>query len=75
VKFKLEVGKTPSQLLRIASRSLAASRADLIVANDFNKRKKSHVAYIVDPRGAVIGCGSKEDIGRKLLGRIASSLL
>lgn len=48
VGFKLEVGKTREELLKIARDFLARSRADLVVANDLGDISgERHVAYLV----------------------------
>ncbi len=49
VKFKLEVGATDDELRAIATKSLAQSSADLIVANTLEG--KDAVAFIGDPTG------------------------
>ena len=67
VKFKLEVGKSKDELLSIAKESMDTSHADMIVANDFQKMKHSHVAFILDKRGNVLVCKSKKATAKKLL--------
>ena len=49
IKFKLEIGKTNEELISIATESVRASKANLIVANCLEWSKKS--AIIVYPDG------------------------
>lgn len=67
VKFKLEVNKSKKELINIASKSMLHSKADLIVANDFNDIKKDHKAFILDKNGNIYQCLGKEYISKKLL--------
>jgi len=48
-KFKLEVGVKEKDLIEIAKKSMARSKADIIVANDLLKMANNkHVAFIID---------------------------
>jgi len=67
VKFKLEVNKSKKELINVAYKSLMDSRADLIVANDFNDIKTNHKAYIIDASKKVIIFRSKESIAEGLI--------
>ena len=67
VKFKLEVNKTKSQLINTAYKSMIASNADLIVANELDGVKRTHKAFIINNDKEVIECNSKKDIAIKLL--------
>lgn len=67
VKFKLEVNKSVEELILIAKKSMLASDADLIVANDFKNIKGSHSAYIINKLGDTILCNSKKEIASKLI--------
>lgn len=63
VKFKLQVGKTQSELLDIALNSLKNSNANLIVANDLDEMiGKNHIAYILDSIGKVKKVLTKEEL-------------
>ncbi len=67
VKFKLQVGTTPSELHALALSSLVASQADLIVANDLDEMAgEQHIAYILDASGATIKVTTKEELCRRL---------
>lgn len=74
VKFKLEVGVTKEKLVDIAFSSMNASKADLIVANEFGETKKEHRAYIVDNSKKIITCNGKDDIAKKLLSVVSSKI-
>ena len=67
VKFKLEVDLKRKELLKVAYKSMVASSADLIVANDFKDIKGEHRAFIIDKEKKVITCDGKKDIAKKLL--------
>ncbi|HPV70838.1 MAG TPA: phosphopantothenoylcysteine decarboxylase [Candidatus Magasanikbacteria bacterium] len=60
VKFKLQVGKTDGELLRIAKDSLLSSKADLIVANCLEWADR--YAYVVD------ACGDSKSVSRSAIG-------
>jgi len=48
VGFKLEVNRTKDEIIRIARRFLAKSKANLIVANDYKYISRNlHIAYMV----------------------------
>ena len=75
VKFKLQVGLSKDELWSIADRSLKASRADLIVANDLDYMEgENHVAYIIDPQGNRVEARTKEEMCQKLENEIASRI-
>lgn len=66
VMFKLEVNKKKSELIDIAKNSMNRAKADIIVANDFNKIKKDHKAYIISNDGKYVLCTGKDNIASKL---------
>ena len=67
VKFKLEVGVTKDELIKIAYQSMLDSKADLIVANEFSEATSAkHKAYIIDPNKKITECLGKKDIAEKL---------
>lgn len=67
VKFKLQVGISDTELIDIAQKSLAVSRADFIVANCLEWCRER--AYIIDASGA---CESvlRNDLPEKLYRRL-----
>jgi len=68
VKFKLEVGKSKQQLLDIAYKSLLASQADFIVANDLSKiQKAGYQSFIMDKNKRVANCYTKNQTAKKLV--------
>lgn len=68
VMFKLEVNKKRNELLCIARSSMERASADVIVANDFNKIKKQHKAYIISKKNKkVLNCIGKKEIAQKLI--------
>lgn len=68
VKFKLEVGKSKKELLKIAYQSLLASKADFIVANDLSKiNNNSHRAFILDKDKCITISFTKKEIVRNLI--------
>jgi phosphopantothenoylcysteine synthetase/decarboxylase len=72
VKFKLEVNKSKSALLAIAARSLRASQADYIVANDLRgMTARRQRAYILDAKRNVIPTQTKVETARVLARTIA----
>jgi len=75
VKFKLQVGLTKEELWSIADRSLKATGANLIVANDLDYMEgENHVAYIIDPQGNRVEARTKEEMCQKLENEIASRI-
>jgi len=68
VKFKLEVGRSPEDLLTIARESRAASDADLLVANDLARMAPGrHPAVILDRTGVVGEVGTTEELATRLV--------
>jgi phosphopantothenate-cysteine ligase/phosphopantothenoylcysteine decarboxylase/phosphopantothenate--cysteine ligase len=67
VKFKLEVGITPEQLIKVAFKSLKQSNADLIVANIYDPKFTDHEVYIITTDGKSHKVTGKEDIARDIL--------
>jgi len=66
IKFKLEVGLTDEELIRVASASRVASGADLMVANTLAMARPSGgegAAYLIDGNGAA-RVGRRELAGR-----------
>lgn len=75
VKFKLEVGLDRESLIDKAYQSMLDSKAELIVANDFNDISESaHAAYIIDAEKKITSCDSKDDIAKKLVATISRVL-
>ncbi|MBI2845845.1 MAG: hypothetical protein HYX86_04800 [Chloroflexi bacterium] len=76
VGFKLEVGKTRDELVRIAYNSLQENRADFVLANDLRDIEEGkHTGYLVNRQGEVewvlVG---KEEIARGLIHHLARVL-
>ncbi len=69
VGFKLEVGKTKEELVKIAYKTLLKSDADLIIANDLKDLERGeHIAYFVNPKGEIIDIQTgKKNIAKKLI--------
>ncbi|MCM8527709.1 MAG: hypothetical protein NE327_14405 [Lentisphaeraceae bacterium] len=75
VKFKLQVGLTKEELWEIAEKSLKATGANLIVANDLDYMEgENHVAYIIDPQGKRVEARTKEEMCKRLEEEIASRI-
>lgn len=69
VKFKLEVGRSEDDLIRIAAESGRRSCADLVVANDLSQKQDGrHVAYLMDGAGVAARVESTAELAR-VLGR------
>lgn len=64
VLFKLESWIKDEELIRRGRKTLAASRADLIVANMIEPRYK---AFIIDAKNIYSRCASKQEMARKLI--------
>lgn len=67
IKFKLEVGISNIKLISIAKRSMLQSKADMIVANDFNQMNNSHKAYILMKDGRKYSIAGKRKIAEKII--------
>jgi phosphopantothenate-cysteine ligase/phosphopantothenoylcysteine decarboxylase/phosphopantothenate--cysteine ligase len=67
IKFKLQVGLSDEELLRVAERSRRASGADFIVANCFEWMRER--AYIVGSAG-LIQSVSRERLADELLNQV-----
>ncbi|MFA5107184.1 MAG: phosphopantothenoylcysteine decarboxylase [Patescibacteria group bacterium] len=67
VKFKLEVNKTSKQLIQIASKSMAESRADFMVANEYKRVRGVHEAFILDHANNIIFIKGKRQIAKKIV--------
>jgi phosphopantothenoylcysteine decarboxylase/phosphopantothenate--cysteine ligase len=77
VNFKLEVNSAKKELIKKARKCMLASRADLMVANDYkdiNIKKGGHKAFIVDRAGNIISCRTKKEIAEKLLEAILEKI-
>ena len=75
VKFKLQVGLTDRRLLTIALRSLHASSADLIVANNLDEvAGEQHRTFVINPDGDSAPCATKKELCDKLTESIAKGL-
>jgi phosphopantothenoylcysteine synthetase/decarboxylase len=67
VKFKLEVARSPEDLLSIARASRLHSRADLIVANDLTDMGPGrHRAYVLDDSGTLAEVSTTEELAAAL---------
>ena len=74
VKFKLEVDSEEKDLIKIAKRSMARSKADIIVANDLSKMTKDkHPAFIIDNEGTK-KVDTKTILAEELFGTISLKL-
>lgn len=69
IGFKLEIGKSPEELVRIAHESLLRNGADIMVANDLAEIERGvHRGYFVGPHGQVLRVAvGKEEIARAVL--------
>lgn len=69
VGFKLEVGRSREELVRIAHESLLRNKADVMVANDLEEIDRGvHRGYFVGPDGRVLRVAEgKEEIARAVL--------
>lgn len=75
VKFKLEVGRTPEELLTIARESRARSAAELMVANDLTEMSADgHVAYLLDATGVIAQVSTTEELAERLTEVLAERL-
>jgi phosphopantothenoylcysteine synthetase/decarboxylase len=75
VKFKLEVGRTEEELLRIARQSRERSDADLIVANDLAVLTSTrHPAYLLDREQLLSRVDTTAGLAQALLQEIAVRL-
>jgi phosphopantothenate--cysteine ligase len=74
VKFKLQVNSKEKELIEIAKRSMAKSKADVIVANDLLKMTKNkHSAFIIDNK-KIKKVNTKHSLAEELF-KITSSKL
>jgi len=71
VKFKLEVGLPKNKLIAIAYKSMIASRADMIVANEYSTVQKEHRAYIIDSNKKIVEYLGKDKIAKGLIKEIS----
>jgi phosphopantothenoylcysteine decarboxylase/phosphopantothenate--cysteine ligase len=67
VKFKLEVNLSEKELLDVAYKSMLESKADLIVANDFNTVYKNHKAFVIDKHKNIKEFLGKQEVALGLL--------
>lgn len=75
VKFKLEVDRTPEELLSIAQASRARSQADLMVANDLSEMAPGrHLAYLVDAGGVIARVETTGALAARLAEELAGRL-
>jgi phosphopantothenate-cysteine ligase len=72
VGFKFEVGKSHTELIKIAKESMIKNDCDFVVANDKQEMKESgtHRAYILDRDNFEMACVGKTDIANKLVNLI-----
>lgn len=76
VGFKLEVGSTPEELVKVAYRSLRDNRADFVLANDLTDIEQGrHTGYLVNPQGEVekVMVG-KQEIAKGLVASVKEAL-
>lgn len=72
VTFKLEVGQSEQNLLRIAKESLHRYGADVVVANNLDEMtERTHAAFIIDSAGSIMRVDTKAELARHLAGLIA----
>jgi phosphopantothenoylcysteine synthetase/decarboxylase len=75
IKFKLEVGRSPEELMRIAAESRERSDADLVVANDLSAMDpRRHPAYILDRSGLVNTVGTTDELAQALVNELSRRL-
>ena len=75
VQFKLEVGKSPKQLVNIGYKSMRSNRADLVVVNDLKKMTHNkQEAYFVNSDKNIIKVNKRGDLVKKLLKTIEQKL-
>lgn len=75
VKFKLEVARSETDLLAIAERSRARSGAELIVANDLDRKGAGkHRAYLLDAGGVLARTETTEALAERLLDEVGRRL-
>jgi phosphopantothenoylcysteine synthetase/decarboxylase len=75
VKFKLEVGKSEEQLVRIARESALRSGADLMVANDLSGLGEGrHAALILAGDEVLARCETNEELAEQLADQLALRL-
>lgn len=66
VGFKLEVGKDPAELQKIAFEFLRKNRCDLVIANDLRQIEGGkHTGYFITPEGTV----AKTSVGKEAIAR------
>ena len=73
VSFKLEVGKSPEELVASGYESLLSNGSDLVLANDLQQVEQGHhVGYLVNQAGDVEAVADgKHDIARVILNAVA----
>lgn len=76
VKFKLEVGRSREELLKIAEASRAASGAELLVANDLRGiRGERHEAWLLEDTGSITRVCTEEELAELLTRVLARRLV
>jgi phosphopantothenate-cysteine ligase len=74
VKFKLQVGCKEKELIKIAQKSMAASKADIMVANDLlDMANNKHIAFIIDKEG-IKKVDTKDGLAEDLLSLAAKKI-
>lgn len=74
VKFKLQVNSKENDLIKIAKKSMARSKADMIVANDLLKMANNkHIAFIID-KEEIKRVDTKNNLAEELLFLIAKKI-
>lgn len=75
VAFKLEVGKTEDELIRIGWQSLQRHGADLVIANDLEQMSgERHVAFLINPARQVIRVEDRAQLCEELTEMVARHL-
>lgn len=70
VTFKLETGVTVSSLLKEARALIVRTKSEFVVANTIKIKEKRYKAYIVNSAKTEGPFFSKEDMAKRLIGRI-----
>ena len=75
VKFKLEVGATRDDLIRIGTESRARSQADLLLANEQGSiQGERHPAVLLGPEGVLADVTTRDELVQVLLDTVGRRL-
>ncbi len=74
IKFKLEVGISDDELIKIARKSMSDSSADMIVANEFSTVSNDHKAFVINKNMDPIMVKGKEKIAQKIIEELSIQL-